>query len=107
MSCRSCHDNGRRALPFPATHRHPYDRVSPPPLYLHAGVGFSYSNTTSDYTVGDARAAADVYAFLQGFLAQPDFSHLADNDLYISGESYGGCRGAVGQCSGGAMQGGG
>lgn len=55
-----------------------------------AGVGFSYSNTTSDYTVGDARAAADVYAFLQGFLAQPDFSHLADNDLYISGESYGG-----------------
>ena len=61
-------------------------------LYVEqpAGVGFSYSNTTSDYTVGDARAAADVWAFLQAFYATPEFSPYLSNDLYISGESYGG-----------------
>lgn len=61
-------------------------------LYLEqpAGVGFSYSNTTSDYTVGDARSAADFYTFLQVWLSQPTFSAFRSNPLYISGESYGG-----------------
>ncbi len=61
-------------------------------LYVEqpAGVGFSYSNTTSDYTVGDAQAAADVYAFLVAFFTAPEFAQYAANDLYISGESYGG-----------------
>lgn len=53
-----------------------------------AGVGFSYSNTTSDYTVGDARAAADVLAFLTQFTKF--FPQFASQPLFISGESYGG-----------------
>ena len=61
-------------------------------LYVEqpAGVGYSYSNTTSDYTVGDARAAADVWSFLQGWYSMPEFSKYLSNDLHISGESYGG-----------------
>lgn len=53
-----------------------------------AGVGFSYSDNPADYTVGDARAAEDVYQFLQGFLEA--FPQYRSNELYISGESYGG-----------------
>lgn len=53
-----------------------------------AGVGFSYSNTSSDYVVGDARAASDVYEVIQGFLAM--HPTLASAPLWISGESYGG-----------------
>jgi carboxypeptidase C (cathepsin A) len=52
-----------------------------------AGVGFSYSNTTADYVVGDARAAEDVASALQAFITiHPE---LAANPLYITGESYG------------------
>lgn len=59
-------------------------------LYVEqpAGVGFSYSNTTSDYTVGDAQAALDVYNFMQGFYTF--FPQYRPNKLVISGESYGG-----------------
>lgn len=32
-----------------------------------AGVGFSYSNVKSDYTVGDARTAADNLLLVLGF----------------------------------------
>ena len=53
-----------------------------------AGVGFSYSNTSSDYTTGDARTADDVYAFLVGFYQR--HADLASRPLWISGESYGG-----------------
>lgn len=54
-----------------------------------AGVGFSYSNTSSDYlTVGDLRTAGDMYAFLQGFYL--DFPQFAKNDFWVTGESYGG-----------------
>jgi hypothetical protein len=53
-----------------------------------AGVGFSYSNTTSDYTVGDARAAVDVVAAIQAFLVL--HPSMTTNDLYLSGESYAG-----------------
>lgn len=53
-----------------------------------AFVGFSYSNTSSDAIVGDARTAADSFKFLQGFFER--FPHLRDNPFWISGESYAG-----------------
>lgn len=52
-----------------------------------AFVGFSYSNTTADRIVGDARTAADARKFLLEFVGR--FPHLADNALYLSGERYG------------------
>jgi len=53
-----------------------------------AGVGFSYSRTTSDYTVGDQRTANDAYIFLLEFLKQ--FPQYQNNDFWVTGESYGG-----------------
>lgn len=54
-----------------------------------AGVGFSYSNTSSDlYTAGDNRTAEDAYAFLESWFARfPQYKH---RDFYIAGESYAG-----------------
>ena len=59
-------------------------------IYLEspAGVGYSYSDTPSDYTVGDARTAADIYTFLQGFLKL--YPQYANSPFHITGESYGG-----------------
>ena len=54
-----------------------------------AGVGFSYSNTTSDYVVGDARTAADTYAFLAQFI-HVYFPQFTKNPFWVTGESYGG-----------------
>ncbi|KAL6624463.1 hypothetical protein ACP70R_031784 [Stipagrostis hirtigluma subsp. patula] len=60
-------------------------------LYLDspAGVGFSYTNTTSDlYTSGDNRTAHDSYTFLvKWFQKFPRYKH---RDFYIAGESYAG-----------------
>lgn len=53
-----------------------------------AYVGFSYSNSSADKVVGDARTAADARAFLIGFLAK--FPGFAASPLYIAGESYAG-----------------
>jgi serine carboxypeptidase-like clade 2 len=53
-----------------------------------AGVGFSYSNNTMDYTTGDKRTAADTYTFLQSFFTY--FPQYVSNELWITGESYGG-----------------
>ncbi|KAK9282894.1 hypothetical protein L1049_011119 [Liquidambar formosana] len=53
-----------------------------------AGVGFSYSNTSSDQSVGDKRTAEDAYTFLiKWFERFPQYKH---RPFYIGGESYAG-----------------
>uniref|UniRef100_A0ACD5YVI2 Uncharacterized protein n=1 Tax=Avena sativa TaxID=4498 RepID=A0ACD5YVI2_AVESA len=54
-----------------------------------AGVGFSYSNTTSDLkTSGDERTAQDSLQFLIGWMSR--FPQYRGRDFYIAGESYAG-----------------
>ncbi|KAI4384411.1 hypothetical protein MLD38_002575 [Melastoma candidum] len=54
-----------------------------------AGVGFSYSNTSSDiYTVGDKRTAKDTHVFLLKWLDR--FPQYKYRPFYIAGESYAG-----------------
>ncbi|KAF8695161.1 hypothetical protein HU200_037772 [Digitaria exilis] len=54
-----------------------------------AGVGFSYSNTSSDYEEsGDSKTAEDAFIFLVNWLERfPEYKNRA---FYISGESYAG-----------------
>ncbi|XP_071911056.1 serine carboxypeptidase 1-like [Coffea arabica] len=53
-----------------------------------AGVGFSYSNTSSDYITGDTKSAADAYTFLVNWLER--FPEYKTRDFLITGESYAG-----------------
>ncbi|CAL9092138.1 unnamed protein product, partial [Musa textilis] len=54
-----------------------------------AGVGFSYSNTTSDYDKsGDQRTAEDAYVFLLNWMER--FPEYKGRDFYLAGESYAG-----------------
>lgn len=54
-----------------------------------AGVGFSYSNTSSDYNViGDEKTAEDSYTFLLNWLER--FPEYKTRDFFITGESYAG-----------------
>ncbi|WCJ41540.1 Serine carboxypeptidase 1 [Euphorbia peplus] len=54
-----------------------------------AGVGFSYSNTTSDYDqAGDKNTAEDSYVFLVNWLER--FPQYKSRDFFITGESYAG-----------------
>ncbi|KAF7028605.1 hypothetical protein CFC21_040496 [Triticum aestivum] len=54
-----------------------------------AGVGFSYSNTSSEnHESGDTRTAVDAYIFLLNWLER--FPEYKGRDFYIAGESYGG-----------------
>ncbi|KAL2230437.1 serine carboxypeptidase-like 40 [Sesamum indicum] len=54
-----------------------------------AGVGFSYSNTTTDFEIGgDRKTAMDNYVFLLNWLKR--FPEYKNRDFYISGESYAG-----------------
>ncbi|KAK9287090.1 hypothetical protein L1049_015501 [Liquidambar formosana] len=53
-----------------------------------AGVGWSYSNTTTDYTCGDDSTARDMLKFmLQWYEKFPEFK---SRDLFLTGESYAG-----------------
>nr|XP_043629652.1 serine carboxypeptidase 1-like [Erigeron canadensis] len=54
-----------------------------------AGVGFSYSNTSSDYAhAGDKNTADDAYIFLVNWLER--FPQYKTRDFYLTGESYAG-----------------
>ncbi|XP_054799830.1 serine carboxypeptidase 1-like [Prosopis cineraria] len=54
-----------------------------------AGVGFSYSNTSSDYDqAGDKFTARDAYVFLINWLER--FPQYKSRDFFITGESYAG-----------------
>lgn len=56
---------------------------------IPAGVGYSYSNTTSDYhNTGDKRTTEDAYSFLVNWMER--FPEYRDRDFFISGESYAG-----------------
>uniref|UniRef100_J3LPB9 Carboxypeptidase n=1 Tax=Oryza brachyantha TaxID=4533 RepID=J3LPB9_ORYBR len=52
-----------------------------------AGVGYSYSNTTSDYyNIGDKKTVDDAYTFLVNWMKK--FSEYQDYDFFITSESY-------------------
>ncbi|XP_031473926.1 serine carboxypeptidase-like 42 [Nymphaea colorata] len=53
-----------------------------------AGVGWSYSNTSSDYNTGDASTALDMYKFLLGWYEK--FPEYKSRALFLTGESYAG-----------------
>ncbi|PSS29359.1 Serine carboxypeptidase-like [Actinidia chinensis var. chinensis] len=70
--------------------KHAWNKVANA-LFLEspAGVGFSYSNTSSDYNMsGDKRTAQDVYTFLINWFRR--YPHYKARDFYITGESYAG-----------------
>ncbi len=52
------------------------------------GVGFSYSDNTSEYKIGDEQSAQDNLALVLQFLSR--YPHLKSNPLFITSESYGG-----------------
>ena len=52
------------------------------------GVGFSYSENSDDYRIGDDQAAQDNLATILAFFDK--FSHFNHTALYITSESYGG-----------------
>ncbi|XP_076918484.1 serine carboxypeptidase 1-like [Bidens hawaiensis] len=59
-------------------------------LFLESpvGVGFSYSNRSSDYMTGDKHTAKDSYTFLLNWLHR--FPQYKTHDFFITGESYAG-----------------
>ncbi|XP_006307408.2 serine carboxypeptidase-like 44 [Capsella rubella] len=53
-----------------------------------AGVGWSYSNTTSDYNTGDEKTAKDMLMFMLRWLEK--FPQFKTRNLFLAGESYAG-----------------
>ncbi|KAF7072891.1 hypothetical protein CFC21_077968 [Triticum aestivum] len=73
-----------------STNEHAWNNVANV-LFLEspAGVGFSYSNTTSDYDKsGDQRTSEDAFLFLVSWFER--FPEYKGRSFYISGESYAG-----------------
>ncbi|KAJ3701620.1 hypothetical protein LUZ61_005325 [Rhynchospora tenuis] len=84
-------ESGGSTGSLPKLHLNPYSwsKVSNI-IYLDspAGVGLSYSNTTSDYNTGDLKTASDSHTFLlKWFQLYPEF---LQNPFFITGESYAG-----------------
>lgn len=69
--------------------RHSWNKVSNL-LFLEspAGVGFSYSNSSSDHATNDAKTAQDSLTFLLGWFKK--FPEYATSKLFLTGESYAG-----------------
>ncbi|KAF9626604.1 hypothetical protein IFM89_036465 [Coptis chinensis] len=83
-------DHSERVTDGKTLHRNPYawNKVANV-LFLESpgGVGFSYTNTTSDLkNSGDKMTADDNYVFLLNWLKR--FPEYKDRDFYILGESY-------------------
>ncbi|GAB4830358.1 Serine carboxypeptidase-like 20 [Ancistrocladus abbreviatus] len=76
---------------LPTLHLNPYSwsKVSNI-IYLDspAGVGFSYSENTSDYMTGDLKTASDTHTFLLKWFEM--YEEFLGNPFFISGESYAG-----------------
>ncbi|KAL5843831.1 hypothetical protein ACOSQ4_009789 [Xanthoceras sorbifolium] len=53
-----------------------------------AGVGWSYSNTSSDYNCGDVSTAKDMRTFMLKWFEK--FPELKSRELFLTGESYAG-----------------
>lgn len=53
-----------------------------------AGVGWSYSNTSSDYNTGDKTTASDMVVFLLRWFNK--FPEFKSRDFFLTGESYAG-----------------
>ncbi|XP_023554626.1 serine carboxypeptidase-like 42 [Cucurbita pepo subsp. pepo] len=53
-----------------------------------AGVGWSYSNTSSDYTTGDSSTARDMLTFMLKWYEK--FPAFKDRPFFLTGESYAG-----------------
>ncbi|XVF39127.1 hypothetical protein PTKIN_Ptkin01aG0010600 [Pterospermum kingtungense] len=53
-----------------------------------AGVGWSYSNTSSDYILGDAATAKDMQIFMMKWYEK--FPEFKSRELFLTGESYAG-----------------
>ena len=79
------------------TKEHPSMSVNPHPwnqranvLYIEspAGVGYSIANTTADYSQNDMSQSEDAFAALEQWYGK--FPEYLKNDLFVSGESYGG-----------------
>ncbi|KAG0535351.1 hypothetical protein BDA96_04G358900 [Sorghum bicolor] len=69
------HTNGESLL----LNEYAWNKESP------AGVGFSYSNTSSDLSMGDDKMAQDTYTFLVKWFER--FPHYKYREFYIAGES--------------------
>lgn len=64
-------------------------------IYIESpvGVGFSYSDNSNDYNTNDNQTASQNYEFLQLFFQE--FPQFAQNEFWITGESYGGVYGPM------------
>ncbi|KAL6878406.1 hypothetical protein ACP4OV_012576 [Aristida adscensionis] len=74
-----------------STNKHAWNKAVASILFLEspAGVGFSYSNRTSDYdNAGDRSTAEDAYTFLINWLER--FPEYKGRSFFIAGESYSG-----------------